>query len=324
MVIPLIPTTNSLFRRSDRMSKRFTDTEKWKKRFVRGLESPYKLLWLYIIDDCDHAGIWHVDFEVAKIRIGCPEINEERALTVFADKITQFDDGEKWFIESFVFFQYVSLNETNRAHKSVISILKKYGLFKGLNKGLIRGSKDPKDKDKDKDLDKDKDKNKDKETPLPDEKLFQNMLELWRGWRSLKKTKGQEISERFNMAEEESCRQLVKMTGGLSPANLAFINHKMKKYIYDIDGYWSDRKHPIAGLVQRFNEIQLEKAPPVWDTEPEPDDDIHNAWCDIEPCTCGPQYLKKKGYWKEGFGLKELDEMYRKLRKEFKADGTKP
>ena len=52
------------------MAKRFTDTEKWKKPFIRGLQGAYKLLWLYICDDCDHAGIWQVDIEVAQIRIG--------------------------------------------------------------------------------------------------------------------------------------------------------------------------------------------------------------------------------------------------------------
>ena len=51
------------------MSKRLTDTEKWKKPFVRGLDDPYKLLWFYILDDCDHAGLWQVDEDVAKILV---------------------------------------------------------------------------------------------------------------------------------------------------------------------------------------------------------------------------------------------------------------
>ena len=57
------------------MAKRFTDTDKWKKGFIRNLPSKYKLLWLYILDDCNHAGIWDTDFEVASIRIGS-KINE--------------------------------------------------------------------------------------------------------------------------------------------------------------------------------------------------------------------------------------------------------
>ena len=73
------------------MAKRFTDTEKWKKPFIRGLQGAYKLLWLYICDDCDHAGIWQVDLDVAQIRIG-EKINIEEAIKSFGDKIVIFDN----------------------------------------------------------------------------------------------------------------------------------------------------------------------------------------------------------------------------------------
>ena len=52
------------------MAKRFTDTDRWKKPFIKGLNLEQKLLWFYILDDCDHAGLWHVDIEVASIRVG--------------------------------------------------------------------------------------------------------------------------------------------------------------------------------------------------------------------------------------------------------------
>ena len=52
------------------MAKRFTDTDKWKKTLLKSMPSEYKLLWLYICDDCDHAGIWHVDIQIASLRIG--------------------------------------------------------------------------------------------------------------------------------------------------------------------------------------------------------------------------------------------------------------
>ena len=35
------------------MAKRFTDTDKWKKGFIKRLPAKYKLLWLYILDDCN-------------------------------------------------------------------------------------------------------------------------------------------------------------------------------------------------------------------------------------------------------------------------------
>lgn len=53
------------------MAKRFTDTDKWKKPYIRGLSPAHKLLWFYVTDDCDIAGLWIVDIEIAEIRTGC-------------------------------------------------------------------------------------------------------------------------------------------------------------------------------------------------------------------------------------------------------------
>jgi hypothetical protein len=137
------------------MAKRFTDTEKWKKPFIRGLQGAYKLLWLYICDDCDHAGIWQVDMEVAAIRIG-EKIDIKEAIKSFDEKIVIIDKGNKWFIPSFLEFQYPSgLNSDNRAHNSVIILLEKYNLRISKNKPLISPSEGSMDMDMDKDMDKD-------------------------------------------------------------------------------------------------------------------------------------------------------------------------
>jgi hypothetical protein len=139
------------------MSKRFTDTNKYKRPFIRGLQGAYKLLWDYLYHDCDHAGIWIVDFEIAQLYIGSDmPVNRLDALKYFNNgekRIIEIDHGKKWFIPSFIGFQYGFLNEQNRAHNAVINILKKYNLYK--NKPLrssLQGAKD-KDKDKDKDID---------------------------------------------------------------------------------------------------------------------------------------------------------------------------
>jgi hypothetical protein len=137
------------------MAKRFTDTAKWKKPFIKKLNLEYKVFWFYLLDDCDHAGVWQVDLEVASIRIGF-KLKLKDCINAFGDKIYQFDNNEKWFIKDFIDFQYGELNEKNRAHNSVIGILKKYNLLK-LNKHLISPLQGGKDKDKDMDMDMDKD-----------------------------------------------------------------------------------------------------------------------------------------------------------------------
>jgi len=110
------------------MAKRMTDTDKWKKGFIRSLPAKYKLLWLYILDDCNHAGIWDIDFEVASIRIGS-KITEAEASRVFSSQIKIFDGGNKWFIPKFIDFQYGTLNENSRVHQSVIKLLDKYDVY---------------------------------------------------------------------------------------------------------------------------------------------------------------------------------------------------
>lgn len=140
------------------MAKRFTDTEKWKKPFIRGLQGPYKLLWFYVCDDCDHSGIWQVDIEIAQIRIG-EKIDLADAVKFFGEKIQVFDNGNKWFIPSFIEFQYPSgLNPLNKAHGSVIKNLEKYGLLKNDFKPLtspLQGAMEM-DMEMDKEMDKDK------------------------------------------------------------------------------------------------------------------------------------------------------------------------
>ena len=143
------------------MAKRFTDTEKYKKPFIRSLPGAYKLFWDYLYHECNHAGIWIVDFEIAQIYLGNDlTIDKYKALDLFnsdEQRITELSDGKKWFIKPFIQFQYGELNPENRAHNSVIQLLKQEGLYEN-NKGLIRGLQGRKDKDKDMDTVKDKDK----------------------------------------------------------------------------------------------------------------------------------------------------------------------
>lgn len=118
------------------MAKRMTDTDKWKKRFIRELKPKHKLLWLYILDDCNHAGIWEIDLDVASIRVG--EAVGYKDLDVFGNKIIMFDNNEKCFIPDFIEFQYGELNPNSNVHKSVISLLSRYNL-----EGYMKGTQTP-------------------------------------------------------------------------------------------------------------------------------------------------------------------------------------
>src|SRR3990167_1621269 len=92
------------------MAKRLTDTEKYRKKFFRNLPGAYKLFWDFLYHECNHAGIWHVDFDVAQIYLGRDmPVSEETALRLFnegEERVTVISKGSKWFIRPFIEFQY--------------------------------------------------------------------------------------------------------------------------------------------------------------------------------------------------------------------------
>jgi len=110
------------------VAKRFTDSDKWKKPFIKQLPLEYKIFWLYLLDDCDHAGIWHVDMEIAEIKLGT-KLSLEKARGLFGERVVEFDNGTKWFIPDFIAFQYGELTERNKMFKPVSAVLSKYCLM---------------------------------------------------------------------------------------------------------------------------------------------------------------------------------------------------
>lgn len=108
------------------MSKRFTDTEKWERPWFRQLPLPYKALWSLITDRCDLIGVWYVDMELASFYIGAT-VTAEEALKHFEKQIVKLDDN-RWFIPSFVPFQYGELKPNNNLHLSVMARLKAIGI----------------------------------------------------------------------------------------------------------------------------------------------------------------------------------------------------
>ena len=118
------------------MAKRFIDTDIFKKRFVRSLPGPYKLLWVYLFCECNNAGIWEVDLEIAGLYCG-QHFNMQELRRTLGEKLYFFDRDSKAFIPEFIKFQYgKGLNRSNPAHRSVIERLDSYGLLPILEEGF--------------------------------------------------------------------------------------------------------------------------------------------------------------------------------------------
>jgi hypothetical protein len=108
------------------MAKRFTDTDKWKRPWFRALSQKAKLVWFYILDNCDHCGVWPAAFDLLAFQSGV-KVTREEFEEWFAGKVVRLDE-DKYFIPSFVPFQQGELSPAKNAHKPIIAFLDKHGL----------------------------------------------------------------------------------------------------------------------------------------------------------------------------------------------------
>ena len=138
------------------MAKRFIDTKIWDKAWFRKLSTKNKLVWIYLLGKCDHAGIWDADWELAEFIIG-ETVTYDELPDIIKDKMKYIEGEEKYLIPSFIKFQYGELKEHSKPHMSVIKRLTDKKLLKGF-KGVTITSKD-----KDQDMAKVKEEKKDKE-----------------------------------------------------------------------------------------------------------------------------------------------------------------
>ncbi len=115
------------------MPKRFTDTEKWKDDWFGVLNHQMKLVWLYLCDQCDHAGIYKPNLRTMQfdldMNVSVSEILD--GLNNGKERVQVLKNG-RWYIKDFIPFQYG--NGKSRAYFSAVTLLKQNGLeFKGMD-----------------------------------------------------------------------------------------------------------------------------------------------------------------------------------------------
>ncbi len=149
------------------MAKRFADSEKWKKNFFSNLSMQGKLVWIYLLDNCDNTGIWSINYKLLSFQVGF-NVEQSDIVEWFSSKIA-FIENDKILIKPFIEFQYGKLNESNNAHKPVLKLIEKIGPIEDLMSPSLGAQDKDKDKAKAKALDKvmdqvlvmDQDKDKD-------------------------------------------------------------------------------------------------------------------------------------------------------------------
>lgn len=128
------------------MAKRFSETDKWKDAWFRKLKPLEKLVFLYLIDNCNNAGFMEIDAEFAAYQIGITE-DEFLGAIQGLDRGCLGADGWVW-IKNFLRHQKNDvLNPENNAHKQIISLFneqinrfcdcQEFNEYLGANKGLF-------------------------------------------------------------------------------------------------------------------------------------------------------------------------------------------
>jgi hypothetical protein len=155
------------------MAKRFSDSEKWQDVWFTELTNDQKIIWIYLLDHCDNAGIFKLNIKL--INFNCStNISVEDFISIFKDRITQINK-ESWLINKFCVFQYGPdfLTSSNKAVISAIKKLQEVNIIKLVDgvhtisipyqspiNTISIGDKYPIDSPKDKEQDKDENKDK--------------------------------------------------------------------------------------------------------------------------------------------------------------------
>lgn len=153
------------------MSKRFTETAKWVDPWFRKLTAAQKLLWQYLCDNCDQAGVIDLDLELAAFQIGAKLTPAD--VEAMGDRVANVR-GKLW-VRGFVRFQYGKLSEDCKPHAPAIASLQRHGITLAQAEGIeslsntlsiptMVGFESLQDKDKEKDKEEEKDKAKETET----------------------------------------------------------------------------------------------------------------------------------------------------------------
>lgn len=183
------------------MAKRFLDTSIFRDPSVRAMKAPYKVLYLYLLCECDHAGVWICEMDVAALRLGMKLGGRDEVLAELAGAVIDLGGGA-WYVVDFVRSQYGKLNPANRVHASVMDRLQGLGmdpLNLPENKPLTSPLQGCKDKDKDKDKD-----NSEKKGTREAPEIWPSFADWWKLYAKGSRKLSAEVWEKLSQADREA------------------------------------------------------------------------------------------------------------------------
>ena len=83
--------------------KRFTDTLKWEKEWFLSLSVGDKLVWLYLLDSCNEAGLWNVNWRLCSMLTGVELTGPSEEI---AKQLVETNHEKVFYLKGFMEFQY--------------------------------------------------------------------------------------------------------------------------------------------------------------------------------------------------------------------------
>lgn len=131
------------------MAKRLTDTEKWNDDWFISLSNDYRMIWQWLLDNCNHAGICKRSMKLLNMMCNT-DILEEEMIKNMGERVILIDNN--WFIPKFLKFQYTGLQSNKPVIVSVVKEIVKYEYEKYIPEYFGNDYVIIKDKDKDIDI----------------------------------------------------------------------------------------------------------------------------------------------------------------------------
>ena len=133
------------------MAKRFIDTELFDDPWYMDLSKEAKLLWVYVITKCDHAGIISYNKKLWKFQTDIEQI--ETVIKELGNRLISVTE-EYFFIPNYIKYQYPNFpNSKVKQQQSALEILNKFNIninsYLTLKKPLIKGYDNDNDNDND-------------------------------------------------------------------------------------------------------------------------------------------------------------------------------
>jgi hypothetical protein len=107
------------------MSNRLTDSDKWKDIWFSNLSPHAKLLFIFLCENCNNAGIYEVNKKFMLFYLGINDEELKKSIAEITKTYIKSNDGNRIWIKNYLKYQSkLPLNENNNNHKQILMILK--------------------------------------------------------------------------------------------------------------------------------------------------------------------------------------------------------